>query len=138
VEGAEVASLVARVEGLERSNRHLRFAGAALVGVLTAIVLFGGASAIGQPTKAGGQVVSAQRFMLVASDGKARGVWEVTANGGAALEMYDSTGVQRIVMQVGPQSNPTSLAFLDHSRRDRVLIGESTRDEPVVLIRPTE
>jgi hypothetical protein len=136
LESIDVESLVGRIERLERSNRYFKLTSAAVCGVLVATILSGGSTAKAVGPNAP-QVVSAQRFVL-AEGGRARGVWEITDNGSVALEMFDRSGTQRIVLQVGPQSNPTSIAFLDRMRHERVIVGESTGDEPLLMIRPNE
>ena len=86
------SAIQTRIEKLERANRRLQLAGAALL-------IFGAAGLMWMNRYSRNQVIEAQQFILRDASGQTRGGLIVTADG-PALEFYDASQKLRLNLSI--------------------------------------
>ncbi len=126
------SALTAVVARLERQLRTLKLTLGATVLVVGGLALTGWVS----PQD---ETVTAQRFMVLDSDGIPRGMFGVLADGASVGMMFtDLAGTKRIELSTDPDGSPR-VAMWDDQERLRADIGMNTDGSArIVLADPTE
>ena len=104
----DLATLVARLEQVERENRRLRRAGVMIVLLAVAGLLMGQAS----PPR---RTVEAERFLVRDSQGRIRAELGVFEKGVTRLRLLDTVGNARAILAVTEEGLP-ALALLDRGQ----------------------
>jgi hypothetical protein len=78
------------------------------------------------------RMITAQKFLLVDSHGKTRGLFSVTPKGVAQVAVFDGTGTLRAGLGVGSDGAP-ALGIYNHDGKPRVEIGLNSGVARVVL-----
>ncbi len=120
----DLATLLARVQQLEqRSQRHRRFAGAALIGLLGVPLLAAFLQDPATPKPAAStdvaDVVRAKGFELVDDKGVVRGRLGFHKDGGSELRLFDAAGKVRARLGIHKDSDPL-LTLVDGEDHNRV------------------
>lgn len=116
------ASVLERLENLERQNRRFKRAG------LAAMVLAGATLLIGQATSQ--WKVEAERFVLKDTDGKIRAELGMAGHG-PLLALYDKDGARRAVFGIAERG--PGIFFLDAIQKRRVALGVVEKGPVLVL-----
>src|SRR6516164_4204878 len=105
------------------SHALLIFAGAAFGGFLSGHFWTSSSSAMaaGRHPK----TITAEKFILVDSNGKQRGTMQVTENGMARLTLSDPNGMDRAELRVA-EDGSAGLGFFDPEGRKLAIFGEGT------------
>jgi hypothetical protein len=118
--------LAQRLERIEHENaqlrkqgNRLRIGGAAVLGLLTVMLMGGLFSALSAGPR---DVLEARKFVLRDAGGMVRGVWEVTDNGGARLVLRDRDARERVRLTLLPDGSP-GLTLADRDGRSRTVMG---------------
>jgi len=123
----ESKELIARIESLEKKNRRLvRIGGAALV-------VFAGLGAMSLRSTC--DTVSAERFVLLDTQGRQRALLTAYDTGGAPqLALYDKKGRASATLGIGKTGAFLSLADADAEKTVRYGVdcgaGEPSKEEP--------
>ena len=94
----ELRDVAKRLERLEKQNRKLKYAGAAALVLVSAVLLMGQAAPVPE-------TIEARQFIVRDADGKARAVLGVTEAGGS-LGLCDADGNARALLGV-TETGPT-------------------------------
>ncbi len=126
------SNLAVTVARLEKQLRVLRLA-------LAAVVLAVGGMALTAWTLPQDQTITAERFMVLDSDGIPRGMFGVLADGASVGMMFsDLAGTARMEVGVDPDGSPR-VALMDDQQRLRAEIGMNDDGSArLVLADPTE
>jgi hypothetical protein len=131
-----LASIRSRMDAVERNSRRVRRLGtfmmiavAVLLGVMTAIIVMAARRGLGGPVA---PVAEANRFVIRDAQGRVRGVWGVTKDGGAHIVMSDSMGRERLRLQVLSDGS-SGLALVDSANRSRVVLA-ALPDQTATLV----
>lgn len=126
------SNLAVAVARLEKQLRVLRLA-------LGAVVLAVGGMALTAWTLPQEQTVTAERFMVLDTDGIPRGMFGVLADGASVGMMFsDLAGTARMEVGVNPDGSPR-VALMDDQQRLRLEVGMNDDGSArIVLADPTE
>jgi len=123
-----MTDVMERLERVERENRRMKRAGAAV------LLLAGAALLAGQAAPKGRTTIEAQEIVLRDGDGKARLKLTASEHGGQ-IGFFDAAEKPRIgigAMDIGP-----NLTMYDENRKARILLGSGstqTIDHPGLVI----
>jgi hypothetical protein len=102
-----IEAVSARLDGLERENRRLRWIAG---GLLVALLAMGASAILGR--ERGGRTLDVQRLVIRDKEGRVRGSFGVDHVGLPTLKILDKRGNEQIELGV-PSEDTSSLAFYD-------------------------
>jgi len=101
------AALIEHLKRLERKQADLQRTNRRLGSVTGALLLMTGALVLmGQTGTRRSQILEAEQFVLVGSDGTVRGAMGITPDGAVGLNLTDVKGQTRITLDVEPDGSP--------------------------------
>lgn len=127
-----LATIVARLEKLERQNRRLKAGGIALLCIVSSVALIAA-----RPARSAEPTIVGSKFSLVNASGKQVAALESDVNDLPGLSFSDPSGKERIWIGFfgkGAESSEPGVAFYDDKKVERLWAGINEKANPRVVI----